>query len=117
MTTKWKSAKRSTQLAWRISTPYTHLQCLPFDRQQGPGQNAYVPNLFLEGHLMSGEVQILCAAGGGLHRYVGMLLGLSSPRFNWEHVVWVYAAEEREACLTYPVSILPAFCLLLNGVK
>lgn len=58
-TTKWKCAKRSTQLAWQISTHYTHLQCLPFDGQEGPGQNAYVLNLFLEGQLMSGEVRIL----------------------------------------------------------
>lgn len=80
-TTKWKSAK-STQPAWQSSTPYTHLHCLPFDGQEGPGQNAYVPNLFLEGQLMSGEVQILCPAGGQLCRDAGLLLGLGSLLFN-----------------------------------
>lgn len=65
MTTKWKSALRSAQLAWQISTRCTHLQCLPFDGQEGRSQNAYVLNQFLEGHLMAGEVQMLCLAGRG----------------------------------------------------
>lgn len=121
MTAKWKSAKRSTQLAWQISTHYTLLQCSPFDGQEGPGQNAYVPDLFLEGRLMSGEVQILCPAGGGpawVCRDAGLLLGLSRPPFNWEHTDWCTLLKRGgPASLTRFPFLLPAFCLLLSGVK
>lgn len=120
MTTKWKSAKRSAQLAWHVAPHCTHLQCLSFDGQEGPGQNAYALNLFLEGHLMAGDAQILCPAGGGPAqgcRDADVLLGLGSQRFVWEHVDWVYATEKRETCLTQLPFLLPAFCPPLNGVE
>lgn len=103
--------KYSTGLA-DLHTLHSAAVLLPFDGQQGPGQDAYVLSLFLEGHLMSGELQILCPVGGGsaqVCRDAGLLLGTRR--------LGVHAAEEREARLTYAVSILPAFCLLLNGVK
>lgn len=67
--------------------------------------------MFLEGHLMAGEVQILCLAGRCscmVCRDAGLLLGVGSPSFIWKHADWANAAKEREACLTYLVAILGA---------
>lgn len=121
MTTKWKSAKRSTLLAWQTSTHYTHLQCLPSDGQEGPGQSVYVLNQFLEGRLMSGEVQILCPAGGGpaqVCRDAGLLLELSILVSTGNmQIGCVLLKRGRPASHTWFLFLLPAFCLLLDGVK